>query len=205
MREAECWDVLSVEVREVLTLLFSWRLAEFFKSINCQETRLGKHRGSFSPVVPYGVCPQPCSLSWPFSLTLSYCLSSSVLRVLFLVVPWVLECISCTDTSVALLPDWGCSAAPLPNCYQGAHPFSPHPVTGLGNLFHYSIIPSPFLLHCGILEMTLNIRIICNLLSPRGQLRRWGHTSHQLCPTEVKMPGDVLDISGHFSLHFSST
>lgn len=69
----------------------------------------------------------------------------------------------------------------------------------------YSIIPSPFLLHCGILEMTLNIRIICNLLSPRGQLRRWGHTSHQLCPTEVKMPGDVLDISGHFSLHFSST
>lgn len=65
----------------------------------------------------------------------------------------------------------------------------------------YSISPSPFLLHCGILEMTLNIRIICNPLSPRGQLKRWVQTSHQLCPKEVKMPGDVLDISGHFSLH----
>lgn len=65
----------------------------------------------------------------------------------------------------------------------------------------HSISQSAFLLHCGILEMTLNIRIIYNPLSPRGQLRRWVQTSHQLCPKEVKMPGDVFDISGHFSLH----
>lgn len=58
----------------------------------------------------------------------------------------------------------------------------------------YSIVPSSFLLHCVILDMTLNIRIICNLLSPRGHLRRWGHTSHQLCPTEVKMPGDLTSL-----------
>lgn len=36
----------------------------------------------------------------------------------------------------------------------------------------YSVSPFSFLLHCGILEMTLNIRIVSNPLSPRGQLTR---------------------------------
>lgn len=121
----------------------------------------------------------------------------SVLWVLCLAVPWVLQCISHTDISVALLPGWSCSDPFLTATRELIH----FALTLLLAWVIYSVSPFPFLLHCGILEMTLNIRIIRSPLSPRGQLRRWVQTRHQLSPMEVKMLGDVLDISGHFCLH----
>lgn len=142
------WDVLRMEVREILTLLFSWRLVEFFLRHKLGWDKSWQAQGRFQSCGPIWCMP---SALYPFLtfLTLSYYLSSSVLWVLCLVVPWVLECISNIDVSVALLPDCSCSAAPLPDCYQRAHPFCPHPATGLGNLFHQSIPLPPPLWHFG--------------------------------------------------------
>lgn len=142
MSVVECWDVLSLEVREILTLLSNWRLAEFFKGLKgiaamrWDSASTGDVSG---PAMPWSARPD----------LHPYRLSSLVLHVLCFA--WLSH--GCWSGLVTQISTWlchqagACSAAPQPNCYQGAHPFRPHPVISFCNLLHQSIPLPPPLWH----------------------------------------------------------
>lgn len=144
MREVESWDILSMEVREILNLLLNWRLAEFFKGLKgIAALRWDSANGGdvSGPAMPWNAHPA----------LHPYCLSSSVLQVLCFA--WLSR--GCWSGLVAQTSAWlchqagACSAAFHPNCHQGAHPFWPHPVISFGNLVHQSIPLPPLPWHSG--------------------------------------------------------
>jgi len=113
--------------------------------------------------------------------------------LLCLAVPWVLERRSYAGICMALSPGLSpqCSSSPwlLPGSSS---------LVLLWALVTHSISPSHCLPRRGILETTLNARIICSPLSPRGQLRRQVQTDHQPCLAEVSIPGEVLGRAADF-------
>lgn len=155
----ECWDVLRVQVKEILTPLLSWRLAEFFKGfedVDPMRWDIASTGDVSGPVMAWSAHPA----------LHPYCLFSSVLQVLCFA--W-LSC-GCWSGLVTQTPAWLCHqagpAAQLLALIATRDPIH-FALMLLLALVPDSISPSHSLSHCGVLEMTLNAKDFLQPTEPR--------------------------------------